>query len=202
MSQLALLNRHICGFKFTKIILPPFLAAAEYWFGKLSYINRRSSHQRSQIQRCRAHQWSTGGAAWCPGTGWFSPPSTGTSSRTLPLTVHQQHSTPNGKIKTFKGLVLCTECTLREIINDPYLLDILSLGDPLISYFDSWVTETFNEVSRVQAHQISYFVSIWWGKWHVHILRSSLLLHVFNIVLGFFLIQLLPSWHFFLQIHL
>ena len=35
---------------------------------------------------------------------------------------------------------------------DSYLGNILSFGDPLISYFDSWVTEGFSEVSRVQAH--------------------------------------------------
>ena len=41
------------------------------------------------------------------------------------------------------------------------LLDILSLGDPLISYFDPWVTQGLDEVSRVQAHEVGDFVGIW-----------------------------------------
>lgn len=41
-----------------------------------------------------------------------------------------------------------------------YLLDILSLSDPFISDFDSWVAQTLNQVGRVHAHQICDFVSI------------------------------------------
>lgn len=41
-----------------------------------------------------------------------------------------------------------------------YLLHILTFGDPLIAYFDSWMAQAFDEVSRVQAHQIGTFVYI------------------------------------------
>lgn len=53
---------------------------------------------------------------------------------------------------------------IKEKMPFYYLLDILSLGDPLISYFDSWVAQTLQQIGRVQAHQICDFVSICLGN--------------------------------------
>lgn len=41
-----------------------------------------------------------------------------------------------------------------------YLLHILTFCDPLVAYFNSWMAQALNEVSRVQAHQIGTFVHI------------------------------------------
>ena len=51
---------------------------------------------------------------------------------------------------------------LLEMYNffETHLVDTLTFGDPLISYFDPWVTQPLDQVSRVQAHQICSFVKI------------------------------------------
>ena len=65
------------------------------------------------------------------------------------------YATSQPQMKTF--LFVCL-FKLTSFVS--YLSNILSLGDPFISYFDSWVTETFDQVSRVQPHQVRCFVSI------------------------------------------
>ena len=56
-----------------------------------------SLHQRSQIQRCPGHQWSTAWAAWYPTVGWCEQPSTRTSSHRQPLPEHQLSCSPKTK---------------------------------------------------------------------------------------------------------
>ena len=50
-------------------------------------------------------------------------------------------------------------------VQPTHLVDCLSLCDPLVPYFDSWMTQGLDEVSRVQAHQIGNFVSHFMGKY-------------------------------------
>lgn len=44
-----------------------------------------------------------------------------------------------------------------------YLLNRLPFGDVLVPDLDPWVTQGFQQVSRVQTHQISCFIGHW-GK--------------------------------------
>lgn len=45
----------------------------------------------------------------------------------------------------------------------PYLFHSLTLGDIFIAHFDPGITQTFQQVGRVQAGQVCYFIGNWGG---------------------------------------
>lgn len=115
--------------------------------------------QRSQIQRNPEHQWNVVWTALYPVVGWSLRPSKRTYSHRLIWQGLQWSCTPIMYRKYPLSWLLLSLNTRNVYVLLPHLLNALSFGDILIPNLYSGIAEIFEQVSRVQAHQVCCFLS-------------------------------------------